>query len=89
MRTLYNILFTLGIALTTYVRRIAPPEEHTPTLSMGVAMNHVAAVVMPLVGGLVWAHFSYQWTFAIGAAAALTSIAVVARLPAHERHQAG
>ena len=24
------------------------------TLSMGVAMNHVAAVTMPLVGGIVW-----------------------------------
>ena len=35
--------------MTTYVNRIAPRSEHTPTLSMGVAANHVAAVTMPLV----------------------------------------
>jgi MFS family permease len=78
-----GILFTLGMALTTYVRRIAPPEEHTPTLSMGVAMNHVAAVSMPLVGGLLWTYVRYEWTFGIGMLAAALSVLVVARLPRH------
>ena len=80
-----NLMFTLGMALTTYARRIAPPEEHTPTLSMGVAMNHVAAVTMPLVGGLLWRYLGYQWTFGMGAGAAALSLLAVARLPRHER----
>lgn len=79
-----NVLFSLGLALTTYVRRLAPPEEHTPTLSMGVAMNHVAAVTMPLVGGLIWTGVGYQWTFGLGILAAVLSIAAVSRLPRHE-----
>jgi len=79
-----NILFTLGLALTTYVRRIAPPEEHTPTLSMGVAMNHVAAVAMPLAGGLLWQRMGYQWTFGLGVVAALMSFLAVSRLPARQ-----
>jgi hypothetical protein len=33
--------FVFAVGLTTYVSRIAPASEHTPTLSMGVAMNHV------------------------------------------------
>jgi MFS family permease len=69
------------MALTTYVRHIAPPNEHTPTLSMGVAMNHVAAVAMPLVGGYVWKYFNYKWTFAIGAIAAAVSILAASSLP--------
>ncbi|HEX2971381.1 MAG TPA: MFS transporter [Tepidisphaeraceae bacterium] len=46
-----SVFFMCTMALTTYVNRIAPKSEHTATLSMGVAVNHVAAVTMPLVGG--------------------------------------
>ena len=77
-----NAIFVLGMAVTTYVGRIAPREEHTPTLSMGVAMNHVAAVSMPLLGGLIWNVWGYQWTFAIGALAALLSVLLVRFVPA-------
>lgn len=80
-----NMFFAMAMALTTYVRHIAPPSEHTPTLSMGVAMNHVAAVAMPLVGGYVWKYFDYRWTFAIGAAAALVSILAASSLPIRKR----
>jgi len=70
-----------AMALTTYVNRIAPPREHTPTLSMGVAMNHVAAVVMPFAGGLAWRYVGYELTFLIGAAAAAVSVLVALRIP--------
>ena len=69
-----NAFFVFAMALTTYVRRIAPPAEHTATLSMGVAMNHIAAVTMPLIGGVLWKFFGYQWAFFAGAAAAAVSV---------------
>jgi MFS family permease len=75
-----SAFFVFAQALTTYVNRIAPKSEHTSTLSMGVAMNHVASVSMPLVGGLVWA-IDYRLTFLIGAAAAVASIFVARGLP--------
>ncbi|HOW18659.1 MAG TPA: MFS transporter [Phycisphaerae bacterium] len=74
--------FVMSMALTTYVGRIAPPEERTPTLSLGVAMNHVAAVSMPLLGGILWTHVGYQWTFAVGSLAAAASILGVFFIPA-------
>jgi MFS family permease len=80
-----NTFFALAMALTTYVRHIAPASEHTPTLSMGVAMNHVAAVAMPLVGGYVWKYFNYKWTFAIGAIAAAVSILAASSLPIRKK----
>ncbi|HEY3321808.1 MAG TPA: MFS transporter [Planctomycetota bacterium] len=80
-----NVFFVFTMALTTYVNRIAPQEEHTPTLSMGVAMNHIAAVTMPLVGGLLWDRFGYKWAFLTGVITAALSIVVAQKLPSRER----
>ena len=75
-------LFVCVLALTSYVNRIAPKSEHTITLSMGVAMNHIAAVAMPLTGGLLW-KFGYYWAFLIGAAVAGVSLLVSLNVPRH------
>ena len=75
--------FVFAMALTTYVNRIAPKNEHTLTLSMGVAMNHVAAVLMPLSGGFLWKYLGYQWVFLTGALTAGLSILVASRVPPH------
>jgi MFS family permease len=72
--------FILAMAQTTYVNRIAPKDEHTATLSAGIAFNHVASVAMPLVGGWLWM-LGYQWTFAVGAVAAAASLPIVMRMP--------
>jgi len=78
-----TVLFAFTMAQTTYINRIAPPSEHTATLSMGVAMNHVAAVLMPLIGGLLWNYAGYRWAFLTGVGAAVLSIGVALRLPPH------
>ena len=71
-----NLLFFGDIALTTYIHKIASKEDLKPTLSMGVTMNHVAAVVAPLVGGFAWHFFGYQVIFFAGAALAGVSLVV-------------
>jgi MFS family permease len=78
-----SCFFVFAMALTTYVGRLAPASEKTMTLSMGVAMNHIAAVTMPLVGGIAWKYLGYQWTFLIGSAAAAASIIGASRVPKH------
>ena len=71
-----NLLFIGGIALTTYIHKIAPEQDLKPTLSMGVTMNHIAAVAAPLVGGIAWHYLGYQVIFFAGSALALVSLAV-------------
>lgn len=71
-----NLIFFGGIALTTYLHKIAREEDLRPTLSMGVTMNHFAAVAAPVVGGLVWRYFGYQVIFFSGSALALISLVV-------------
>jgi predicted MFS family arabinose efflux permease len=76
-----NATFVFNTGLTTYVNKIAPKSEHRPTLSMGVAANHVASVAMPFLGGILWTTLGYQWAFLIGIPAAAASIAIVWKMP--------
>ena len=69
-----NFLFIGGIALTTYLNKIAPKSDLKPTLAMGVTMNHIAAVAVPLIGGLAWKQFGYQIIFIGGAIFVLISL---------------
>ena len=78
-----SLLFVGSIALTTYANRITPSNELKATFSMGVTMNHLAAVLAPLVGGLAWQAYGYQWIFYSGAALAGVSIIVSWGMPKH------
>ena len=85
-----NLIFFGGIALTTYVHKIAPPDELKPTLSMGVTMNHVAAVAAPLVGGYAWLVFGYEVIFIAGSVLAFISLVVTQWLdPEKQRYERG
>ncbi len=71
-----NLIFIGGIALTTYIYKITPEKDLKPTLSMGVTMNHIAAVIAPLVGGVAWYYLGYQVIFFGGSALAIISLIV-------------
>jgi MFS family permease len=58
-----KLVVTLGIALSTYVYRIAPSEELTPTLSAGISINHVTSVGMPMLAGLLLPLIKYEGVF--------------------------
>jgi len=69
-----NAFFAFSLGINSYLGRIAPPEDLTPSLVMGSTANHVAAVGVPVMGGLLWASFGYQVTFLVGAATCLLSV---------------
>jgi len=71
-----SILFSFGVGITTYLNRIVRPGEMTPSLAMGQTMNHVAAVVIPIAGGLLWHRYGYHAPFWCGVAAALASLLI-------------
>jgi len=58
-----NFFFLLSISVTTYLKKICPPEDMTPTLAMGTTWNHVAAVAVPVTGGYLWQYFGYEIAF--------------------------
>ena len=69
-----NAFFAFGLGINSYLGRIAPPEDLTPSLVMGSTVNHIAAVGVPVVGGLLWAKIGYEVTFLAGAATCLLSV---------------
>ena len=82
-----NLVFLLGIAMTTYLNKIAKPEDLRATLSMGVTMDHIAAVIMPIVGGLLWEAYSYRLIFRIGSVIALISLAISQKVTSKARKE--
>lgn len=79
-----GIIFTLSLALTTYLDRIAEPQDVMPTLSMGVTANHFAAILVPVTGGLAWATYGYQVFFFGGALVVLISLVVAQLVPSKQ-----
>lgn len=55
-----NLLVMLSMGLSTYVHRIAPAEELTPTLSAGVSVNHITSVTMSLLAGTLLRVVGYE-----------------------------
>jgi hypothetical protein len=77
-----NVLFSFGVGFTTYLHRIVRPNEMTPCLSMGVTMNHIAAVTVPVGGAWLWDHYhNYQIPFWVGVAIACVSLFATRWLP--------
>jgi len=69
-----NLFNVFNIALTTYLKRIAQPEDIAPSLAMGVTANHLASVIVPLVACFVWDRVDYRIPFVFGSMIALCSL---------------
>ena len=68
-----NLMFATRIARTTYLNKIAENKaDISPTLSLGVTMDHAVSMSIPAAGGLLWAAFGYKSVFL---AASLLSVA--------------
>jgi hypothetical protein len=69
-----NLFYIGSIGSTTYLQKIAEPQDVMPSLAMGVSMNHAAAVAVPLIGGALWVSFGHTVTFYGGAVIAAISV---------------
>jgi predicted MFS family arabinose efflux permease len=78
--TLDNILWLSAPCLTTYLKKIADPADLSASLSMGISINHSAAVTVPLIGGFLWNSLGYPITFFGGAVVVFISLLCAARL---------
>jgi len=73
-----QMLFGFRIALPSYFQKIAVrPQEITPNISLGQTINHIAAVTIPLVGGVVWETLGSRYTFLIGVGIVTLSLIMV------------
>ena len=68
-----HLFFALAIAIKTYFQKIAKPEDLASSAGVSFSINHIAAVVIPALLGLVWI-YNASWVFYIGAGFAFCSL---------------
>ena len=71
-----HIFFNFSIAIRTYFQKIGDAQDIAPTMAVGFTINHIAAVVIPAFGGLLWL-VDYRIPFLAGAGMSLMSLAAV------------
>jgi predicted MFS family arabinose efflux permease len=82
-----HILFALRVARTTYLKKIAvDPADITPTISLGITIDHVVAMSLPVLSGIIWERFGHQYVFLLAGAIAIGGffICLRIRIPAQE-----
>ena len=74
-----HIFFNFSIAIRTYFQKVGDPRDIAPTMAVGFTINHIAAVFLPAIGGLLWV-MNYRIPFIGGAAMALISLMAVQKI---------
>lgn len=75
-----HVLFGMNIAFPSYLSRIADRGDLAPSLAFGSTINHVAAIFIPVLGGLLWNLYGYQATFLLGVVLLVFSIFFARRI---------
>ncbi len=71
-----HIFFNFSMGIRTFFQKIGDPGHMAPTMAVGFTINHIAAVVIPVLGGLAWI-VDYRLPFIGGAAMSLISLIAV------------
>ena len=74
-----HIFFNCSIAIKTYFQKTADPKDIAPSMAMGFTINHIAAVILPVVGGFLWI-IDYRIPFIVGAGLCVISLLAVQRI---------
>jgi predicted MFS family arabinose efflux permease len=82
-----NLLIGFSLAINSYFQKIAiMPQDITPNMSLGQSINHVAAVIIPMLGGWMWVTFDPAMPFLGGMVIAAISLVLLQwmRVPRRE-----
>ena len=77
-----HFFFALAIAIRTYFQKIADPADIAATAGVGFTINHIAAVILPVVLGFLWL-ISPSAVFLVGSAIAVLSMLLSFNVPAN------
>lgn len=76
-----SVLFALRVARTTYLKKIADtPADITPTISMGISIDHAVAMTLPILSGYIWEAYGFRWVFLLAGLIALAGFFICLRI---------
>lgn len=71
----------MGMIRTIYLRSIAvKTSDITPTLSLGLSLDHIVSIACAFVGGIVWGLWGPQYIFFLAASLSLVNLYVARRV---------
>ncbi len=73
MYILDHIFFNFALAIRTFFQKMAEPGDIAPSMAVGFTINHIAAVILPVFGGILWI-YNYKIPFIMGSALSLISL---------------
>lgn len=74
-----QVFFTFAIAIRTYFQKVGDPQDIAPSMAVGFTINHLAAVFLPALGGMLWV-VDYRIPFFAGAAMGVVSLLAVQKI---------
>ena len=74
-----HIFFNFAIAIRTYFQKVGDPKDIAPSMAVGFTINHIAAVFLPALGGILWM-VDYRIPFLAGAGLSLISLMAVQKI---------
>lgn len=85
-----QILVAAGMARATYLKKIAIKDEDvSPTLSLGISVDHIVSMIIPWFGGLLWDFAGYEWVFLCGAIIACVNLVLTRFIQVPDRKATG
>jgi len=75
-----HISFNGSMAIRTYFQKIANKQDISSSTAVSFTINHIAAVILPVVGGYLWM-INYRIPFLFGTFMGLLSLIVVQFMP--------
>jgi hypothetical protein len=74
-----HIFFNFAIAIRTYFQKIGDPRDIASSMAVGFTINHLAAVFLPAIGGMLWM-IDYRIPFVAGACMSMISLTAVQQI---------
>jgi hypothetical protein len=75
-----QVFYNFHIAIQTYFQKIGSPKDIASSISVSFTINHIAAVFLPAIGGMLWM-IDYRIPFIGGAIFSLVSLIAVQKIP--------
>ncbi len=78
-----HLLFAMAIAINSYFHKITEPKDIASTAGVAFTINHIAAVVIPILFGILWM-YSSSAVFLAGAGMAIVSLGLAFLVPSRD-----
>ena len=75
-----QVFYNFHIAIQTYFQKIGNPKDIAVSISVSFTINHIAAVILPAIGGMLWM-IDYRIPFIGGAIFSFVSLIAVQKIP--------